>query len=54
MLDNLRGGITEDDNDAIIYDIGLMGKSSSGYGHPTGVSKEEEIAKQIGATAAAK
>jgi uncharacterized protein GlcG (DUF336 family) len=54
MLDNLRGGITEDDNDAIIYDIGLMGKSSSGYGHPTTGLDEEKVAKDIGATASAK
>ena len=54
MLDNLRGGITEDDNDAIIYDIGLMGKSSSGYGHPTTGLDEEKVAKDIRATAGAK
>jgi uncharacterized protein GlcG (DUF336 family) len=54
MLDNLPGGITEDDNDAIIYDIGLMGKSSSGYGHPTTGLDEEKVAKDIRATAGAK
>ena len=54
MLDNVPAGITEDDNDAIIYDIGLMGKSSSGYGHPTTGLDEEKIAKDIRATAGAK
>jgi uncharacterized protein GlcG (DUF336 family) len=54
MLDNVPGGSTEDDNDAIIYDIGLMGKSSSGYGHPTTGLNEESVAKEIRATAKAK
>jgi uncharacterized protein GlcG (DUF336 family) len=54
MLDNVRGGSTEDDNDAIIYDIGLMGKSSSGYGHPTTGLDEESVAKEICAAAAGK
>jgi uncharacterized protein GlcG (DUF336 family) len=54
MLDNVPGGITEEDDDAIIYDIGLMGKSSSGYGHPTTGLDEEKVAKDIGATAGAK
>ncbi|HEX4507556.1 MAG TPA: heme-binding protein [Alphaproteobacteria bacterium] len=54
MLDNVPAGITEEDDDAIIYDIGMMGKSSSGYGHPTTGLDEEKIAKDIGATAGAK
>jgi uncharacterized protein GlcG (DUF336 family) len=54
MLDNVPGGSTEDDNDAIIYDIGLMGKSSSGYGHPTTGLDEERVAKEIRASAPAK
>ena len=54
MLDNVPAGITEEDDDAIIYDIGLMGKSSSGYGHPTTGLDEEKVAKDIGATAGAK
>ncbi len=52
VLDNVPGGSTEDDNDAIIYDIGLMGKSSSG--HPTTGLDEEAVAKDIRASAAAK
>lgn len=50
-LDGVPAGITADNNDAIIYDIGLMGKSSSGYGHPESGLKEADIAKEIGASA---
>jgi uncharacterized protein GlcG (DUF336 family) len=50
-LDKVPAGVTADSNDAIIFDIGLMGKSSSGYGHPTTGLKEEDVAKEIGASA---
>jgi uncharacterized protein GlcG (DUF336 family) len=50
-LDRVPAGITADNNDAIIFDIGLMGKSSSGYGHPTTGLKEDDVAKEIGASA---
>src|ERR1700761_1619440 len=53
-LDNVPAGITADNNDAIIFDFGMLGKSSSGYGHPTSGLKEDDIAKEIGATAAGK
>jgi uncharacterized protein GlcG (DUF336 family) len=53
-LDKVPAGITSDNNDAIIFDFGLLGKSSSGYGHPVSGLKEEDIAKEIGATAAGK
>ncbi len=53
-LDKVPAGITADNNDAIIFDIGLMGKSSSGYGHPVSGLKEEDIAAEIGASAAGK
>lgn len=53
-LDRVPAGITADNNDAIIYDIGLMGKSSSGYGHPVSGLKEDEVAEEIGASANAK
>lgn len=53
-FDKVPAGITADNNDAIIYDFGMMGKSSSGYGHPASGLKEEEVAKEIGATAAGK
>jgi uncharacterized protein GlcG (DUF336 family) len=53
-FDKVPAGITADNNDAIIYDIGMMGKSSSGYGHPVSGLKEDEVAKEIGASAAGK
>lgn len=53
-LDRVPAGITADNNDAIIYDIGMMGKSSSGYGHPISGLKEEDVAAEIGASAKGK
>ncbi|HEX4270631.1 MAG TPA: heme-binding protein [Rhizomicrobium sp.] len=53
-LDKVPAGITADNNDAIIFDIGMLGKSSSGYGHPVSGLKEEDVAKQIGACASGK
>jgi uncharacterized protein GlcG (DUF336 family) len=53
-LDKVPAGITAENNDAIIYDIGMMGKSSSGYGHPVSGLKEDDIAKEIGASASGK
>jgi uncharacterized protein GlcG (DUF336 family) len=53
-LDRVPAGITADNNDAIIYDIGMMGKSSSGYGHPVSGLKEDDVAKEIGASASGK
>jgi len=53
-LDKVPAGITADNNDAIIYDIGMMGKSASGYGHPTTGLKEDEVAQKIGASAKGK
>jgi uncharacterized protein GlcG (DUF336 family) len=53
-LDKVPAGVSADNNDAIIYDIGMMGSSSSGYGHPKSGMKEDEVAKEIGASAAAK
>ena len=50
-FDRVPAGITADNNDAIIFDIGMMGKSSSGYGHPVSGLKEEGVAKEIGASA---
>jgi uncharacterized protein GlcG (DUF336 family) len=49
-LDNVPNGVTADKNDAIIYDINMLGKSSSGFGHPNCGNKEEDIAKEIGAS----
>lgn len=53
-LDLVPAGITASNNDAIIYDIGIMGKSSSGYGHPTCGLKEDDVAKEIGASSKGK
>ena len=53
-LDKVPAGISASNNDAIIYDIGLMGKSSSGYGHPKTGLHEDDVAKQIGASAEGK
>jgi uncharacterized protein GlcG (DUF336 family) len=53
-LDKVPAGITADNNDAIIYDIGLTGSSSSGYGHPVSGLKEDDVATKIGASAAGK
>jgi hypothetical protein len=53
-LSKVPAGITANNDDAIIFDIGMLGKSSSGYGHPASGLKEEEIAKEIGAAAEAK
>jgi uncharacterized protein GlcG (DUF336 family) len=49
-LDRVPAGITADNNDAIIFDIGMMGKSGSGYGHPVSGLKEDDVAKEIGAS----
>jgi uncharacterized protein GlcG (DUF336 family) len=53
-LDKVPAGITADNNDAIIFDIGMLGKSSSGYGHPTTGLKEDEVARKIGSSASGK
>jgi uncharacterized protein GlcG (DUF336 family) len=53
-LDKVPAGITADNNDAIIYDFGMLGKSASGYGHPLSGLKEDEVAEEIGASANAK
>ena len=50
-MDKVPAGITADNNDAIIFDIGMMGKSSSGYGHPKSGLKEDDVAEEIGASA---
>lgn len=53
-LDKVPAGITAANNDAIIYDIGMLGKSASGYGHPLSGLKEDEVAGEIGASAEGK
>lgn len=51
-LDHVPGGVTSKHNDAIVYDIGANGKSASGWGHPKCGGQEQNVAGQIGATAA--
>jgi uncharacterized protein GlcG (DUF336 family) len=51
-LDHVPAGVTQKHNDAIVYDIGANGKSASGWGHPKCGGQEQQIAQQIGATAA--
>lgn len=53
-LNKVPAGITSNNDDAIVYDIGMLGKSSSGYGHPTTGLKEDVVADEIGAAAAGK
>jgi uncharacterized protein GlcG (DUF336 family) len=48
-LDKVPAGPMKQKNDAIIYDIGPNGKSSSGFGHPICGGTEDDIARQIGA-----
>ena len=36
-------------SDSIIYDIGVTGSSSSGFGHPKCAGKEDSVAKDLGA-----
>ncbi len=47
-LDHAIGGV-DDLKDGILYDIGLTGTSSTGFGHPKCAGKEAEIAREIGA-----
>lgn len=49
-LDKVPAGMTKDKNDAIVYDIGLTGSSSSGFGHPVCGNHEEDVAKEIGSS----
>ncbi|HEY1615540.1 MAG TPA: heme-binding protein [Rhizomicrobium sp.] len=53
-LDRVPGGVTADNNDGIIFDIGITGRSSSGYGHPKSGLKEDDVASKIGASAKGK
>jgi uncharacterized protein GlcG (DUF336 family) len=48
-LDHVPAGVSPNRKDAIIYDIGMTGTSRSGFGHPTCVGREAEIANDLGA-----
>ena len=52
-LDHVPAGPSAKGNDSIIYDIGLSGKSASGFGQPTCGGKEDDVAKSLPDTAAA-
>ena len=45
-LDFVPGGVARDKSDQIIYDI-RIGRSSSGFGHPTCVKNEKKIAESL-------
>jgi uncharacterized protein GlcG (DUF336 family) len=51
-LDHVPAGVTQKHNDGIVYDIGANNKSASGWGHPKCGGQEQQVAEQIGATAA--
>jgi hypothetical protein len=46
QLDYVPKGLAKDGSDAIIYDI-ILGKSRSGFGHPTCGNNEKDIAKNL-------
>ncbi|NOJ38417.1 GlcG/HbpS family heme-binding protein [Bradyrhizobium australiense] len=48
-LDHVPAGVNPNMKDAIIYDIGPDGKSTSGFGHPKCDGKEDQIAVDLGA-----
>ena len=48
-LDHVPAGVSPNMKDAIIYDIGPDGKSTSGFGHPKCDGKEDQIAVDLGA-----
>ena len=46
-LDFVPAGLGPNKDDNIIYDMGITGKSKSGFGHPKCVDKEDKIAKKL-------
>jgi uncharacterized protein GlcG (DUF336 family) len=48
-LDQVPAGVSPNMKDAIIYDIGPDGKSTSGFGHPKCDGREDQIAVDLGA-----
>jgi uncharacterized protein GlcG (DUF336 family) len=48
-LDHVPAGVSPSMKDALIYDIGPDGKSTSGFGHPKCDGKEIQIAVDLGA-----
>lgn len=45
-LDFVPAGVSKDKNDQIIYDI-RAGKSAAGFGHPTCIGKEKDVAAKL-------
>lgn len=45
-LDYVPNGVARDKSDAVIYDI-TLGRSGSGFGHPTCGNKEKAVAKDL-------
>jgi len=50
-LDKIPAGVTTENNDAIVYDMGSDGTSASGFGHPECGGSEVDVAQDIGASA---
>jgi uncharacterized protein GlcG (DUF336 family) len=48
-FDHVPAGVSPNMKDAVIYDLGPDGKSSSGFGHPKCNGKEDQIAVDLGA-----
>lgn len=48
-MDKVPAGPGTLKNDGIVYDIGVTGSSSSGFGHPKCAAKEADVATEIGA-----
>jgi hypothetical protein len=48
-LNHVTAGVNTKVKDGIVYDIGLTGSSSSGFGHPKCKGREADIASNIGA-----
>lgn len=46
-LDNIPAGVTEGNNDNIVFDINEDGQSESGWGHPVCTPEATEIARQL-------
>ena len=49
-LDYVPAGPSDQHNDAIIYDVSMVGKSISGFGHPTCGNKEDQVARDLPGT----
>lgn len=48
-LDAVPGGVSANNNDAMIYDVDANGMSKSGWGHPGCGGTEADVAASLGA-----